>query len=131
MANNHADPEPTFDWNNTDGAARQRHVKLHSEWAERQVTALSAENAALKAALGAISTDLRIQPWVRLIAEAALEAKTSIYSNDLVFVQLREWLIDRRHRDEYRIVLDHLNELEQKYANDTGPGPASEEPNGK
>jgi hypothetical protein len=40
-----ADPEPTFDWNNTDGPARQRHIDEHARWAERQVSKASAAPA--------------------------------------------------------------------------------------
>jgi hypothetical protein len=32
--------EPKFDWNNTDGPTRQRHVKQHKEWAEDQIERL-------------------------------------------------------------------------------------------
>lgn len=31
------DSEPKFDWNNTDGEARQRHVHRHEQWAEDQI----------------------------------------------------------------------------------------------
>lgn len=32
--------EPTFDWNNQDGGARQRHVARHQQWAEDQINRL-------------------------------------------------------------------------------------------
>jgi len=36
------DPEPQFDWNNTDGAARQLYTERHAQWAEREVRRLRA-----------------------------------------------------------------------------------------